>query len=119
MQKVRVTFDHPLIKGTLEIAHENTTPAAFKEQLSLGELRAHDGVNNYFYFELGDMVVKSTTLEPVHELPTEEGVYMDCDGGIWRINDAGKWLHLHAFDPPRTEPEQYMPFTQLKLGRTF
>lgn len=115
MPKVQVTFDHDNLRGTLEINMNETELAALQDVRDLEYLSAQNAI----YLELPEGVAATFTYKQVHTLPTEEGVYMDCDGGIWRINESGKWLHLHTFEPPRTAPEEYMPFTQLKLGRTF
>lgn len=119
MAIVRVTFDHPSFKGTLDVDPGDTTLAAFRERLKLGGMEAHISNNKFYALELGKQIAETVTAEQLHELPTEEGLYLDCDGGVWRITEDGDMLHLHVYEPPRTGPEQYMPFTELRLGRTY
>ena len=116
MSKVNVTFNHENVKGTLQFEVPSEELEDFKKR---AEIQVGWSTPGLFYAELGAEIEKSMTIQQVHELPTEEGLYLDKDGGVWRINDQGIWIHLHAYDPPRVDPDEYKPFTKLKLGRVY
>ncbi|GAA2230052.1 hypothetical protein N1031_06790 [Herbiconiux moechotypicola] len=45
-------------------------------------------------------------------LPTEEGVYLDADGDLWRLRGE-KWIYVSDPDGLVDDPKNYLPFTRL------
>lgn len=112
MPKVQVTFDHDNIRGTLEINMNETELAALQDVRDLEYLSAQNAI----YLELHEGVAATFTYKQVHTLPTEEGVYMDTDGKLWRLSLGGVFTSLERAS---VQPTDFLPFTQLKLGRTY
>ena len=118
MPKVNVTFNHENVKGTLQFNMTSEEFEEFSEKSTYYNVVVGDDTGP-FYMEIGDKLATSMTVTQVYELPTDEGLYMEKDGGVWRIDGAGNWRHLAAYEPRRTNPEGYMPFTELKLGKAY
>ena len=50
---------------------------------------------------------------PVVVLPTEPGIYQDCEGDPWRLGRLG-WKLLTSDPPDAFKPEDHVPFTRLE-----
>ena len=122
MPKYTVTFNSPKIKGTLELDCDEENEQELETAIDTQGFTFRDRNGNeddYIYVEFGNDTAKAMTVEPIHLLPTAEGLYTDRDGSVWRITERRQWLHLAANETQKTIAERYMPFTELKPGRTY
>lgn len=118
MPKVTVTFDHPTLRGSLEFDAQSQTLAAVKQNLARGSLGAQVSANRYFEMELSSQIAESAQVSQFsHGIPTEEGLYLDCDGDIWRVDELNELKCTTQDGMTAEDAENYTPFTQLKLGR--
>ena len=71
-----------------------------------------DGGTIHWYEYRGYTITVIEKATPVVVLPTEPGLYQDCEGDPWRLGRLG-WKLLTSDPPDAFKPEEHVPFTRL------